>query len=46
MMNLEEVRSIQRGADGTRWFYGELACCFAKVLPSDRLSRGVQAFDQ
>jgi len=35
------------GADGTRWYYGELARCFAKVAPgrlSDRLSRAVQAF--
>jgi (p)ppGpp synthase/HD superfamily hydrolase len=35
------------GADGTRWYYGELARCFAKVVPgrlSDRLSRAVQAF--
>jgi (p)ppGpp synthase/HD superfamily hydrolase len=35
------------GADGTRWYYGELARCFAKVVPgrlSDRLDRAVQAF--
>jgi hypothetical protein len=35
------------GADGTRWYYGELARFFAKVVPgrlSDRLDRAVQAF--
>src|SRR5262249_31792258 len=35
------------GADGTRWYYGELARCFTKVAPgrlSDRRSRAVQAF--
>ena len=35
------------GADGTRWYYGELAGCFATVMPgrlSDRLSRAVAAF--
>jgi hypothetical protein len=35
------------GADGTRWYYGELANCFALAMPgalSDRLSRAVQAF--
>jgi ABC-type uncharacterized transport system substrate-binding protein len=35
------------GADGTRWYYGELANCFALAMPgalSDRLSRAAQAF--
>jgi (p)ppGpp synthase/HD superfamily hydrolase len=35
------------GADGTRWYYGELANRFALAMPgalSDRLSRAVQAF--
>jgi (p)ppGpp synthase/HD superfamily hydrolase len=35
------------GAEGTRWYYGALAGCFAHVMPgrlSDRLSRAVQAF--
>ena len=34
-------------AEDQRWYYGELARCFAKVTPgrlSDRLSRAVQAF--
>jgi hypothetical protein len=34
-------------ADGTRWYYGALADCFAKVMSgrlSDRLSRAVEAF--
>jgi (p)ppGpp synthase/HD superfamily hydrolase len=35
------------GAEGTRWYYGALACCFAEVMPgrlSDRLSGAVKAF--
>lgn len=35
------------GADGTRWYYGALAGCFANVMPgrlSDRFSRAVAAF--
>jgi (p)ppGpp synthase/HD superfamily hydrolase len=35
------------GAEGTRWYYGALAHCFADVMPgrlSDRLSRAVKAF--
>jgi (p)ppGpp synthase/HD superfamily hydrolase len=35
------------GADGTRWYYGALAHCFANVMPGrlcDRLSRAVQDF--
>jgi hypothetical protein len=35
------------GADGTRWYYGALAGCFANVMPgrlSDRLARAVEAF--
>jgi (p)ppGpp synthase/HD superfamily hydrolase len=35
------------GPDGTRWYYDELASCFAKVMPgrlSERLRRAVQAF--
>ena len=35
------------GADGTRWYYGELANRFASAMPgrlSDRLSRAVDAF--
>jgi (p)ppGpp synthase/HD superfamily hydrolase len=35
------------GADGTRWYYGELADVFAHVLPgslTDRLSRAVKGF--
>jgi (p)ppGpp synthase/HD superfamily hydrolase len=35
------------GAEGTRWYYGALAGCFANIMPgrlSDRLSRAVQAF--
>jgi (p)ppGpp synthase/HD superfamily hydrolase len=35
------------GADGTRWYYNELAEIFAKVMPgrlSDRLSRAATAF--
>jgi (p)ppGpp synthase/HD superfamily hydrolase len=34
-------------AEGTRWYYGELANCFALAMPgalSGRLSRAVQAF--
>jgi (p)ppGpp synthase/HD superfamily hydrolase len=34
-------------AEDQRWYYGELARCFAKVMPgrlSDRLGRAVQAF--
>jgi (p)ppGpp synthase/HD superfamily hydrolase len=35
------------GADGTRWYYGAVADCFATVMPgrlSDRLTRAVEAF--
>jgi (p)ppGpp synthase/HD superfamily hydrolase len=36
------------GADGTRWYYGALAKCFARSMPdcrlSDRLTRAVEAF--
>jgi (p)ppGpp synthase/HD superfamily hydrolase len=35
------------GADGTRWYYGELSSFFARTIPgrlSDRLSRAVQGF--
>jgi (p)ppGpp synthase/HD superfamily hydrolase len=35
------------GADGTRWYYGALAACFANIMPgrlSDRLSRAVKSF--
>jgi (p)ppGpp synthase/HD superfamily hydrolase len=35
------------GADGTRWYYGELSSFFARAMPgrlSDRLSRAVQGF--
>jgi (p)ppGpp synthase/HD superfamily hydrolase len=35
------------GADGTRWYYGELSSFFARTIPgglSDRLSRAVQEF--
>lgn len=35
------------GADGTRWYYGELADFFARAMPgalSDRLSRAVREF--
>ena len=35
------------GADGTRWYYGELSSFFAGTIPgrlSDRLSRAVQGF--
>jgi hypothetical protein len=34
------------GADGTRWYYGALANCFANIMPgrlSDRLSRVVKS---
>jgi hypothetical protein len=37
------------GAEGTRWYYSELARCFTKLVPgrlSDRLSRAVQAFSK
>ena len=37
------------GADGTRWYYGALASCFAHAMPgrlSDRLSRAVKAFSE
>jgi hypothetical protein len=35
------------GADGTRWYYGELSSFFAGTIPgrlSNRLSRAVQGF--
>lgn len=35
------------GADGTHWYYAELAAVFAQALPSrlsDRLQRAVTAF--
>jgi (p)ppGpp synthase/HD superfamily hydrolase len=36
------------GAEGTRWYYGALACCFTNLMEgrlSDRLSRAVEAFE-